>query len=579
MDDARLQYTRSSFRTAGSRNVNERGNRPERKKSAAERLEADKIKYVKSAHVREKRITAVESEETTRRGKHNKMILGSSGGCVKRSAPELKKSSSSSKEDSTSSSSGAAPPRHVTPSSQAKRAQVPKMMSTSVSHPQNTTSITTVDNTMMVTRSLASNAPRQRRSWSKNPHMDARKNNQNNRRTTLVEGNRPGSRKSISERLEEIFTPLEDMDTNNMPPPQQTTPMNVVVPPPSCYENTPTESNTVIAAHNNQTAIIAESPMPAVVPVSTTNAGQAVYGRVDKAPMCEHKNFPPPNNRVFKGVVPQSPSLAPRTRREVAPTDKKKANEQHLQQRNNEMRLQDGNNHHYVDKHQPTTTTNSSSEEIRPQSTLRSHTTSSSAATSATADVSKPLTALTASDLKPRRTKRNTTSTSVTPLRAAHPYPHNCHADKMRRQVPSSTPPQSPHRPPSSRRNSYHQQQQHRGSNGSILQDRSEVAKLNNFFATMGGYMPSHSSNENICFNFTDCESDFSFAGASAYVREDGEFGMEVEMGKPEPYPAPSVSIIEKRARIMKWILSCRNQMNQQQSSLHGYVTPKESSV
>ena len=48
------------------------------------------------------------------------------------------------------------------------------------------------------------------------------------------------------------------------------------------------------------------------------------------------------------------------------------------------------------------------------------------------------------------------------------------------------------------------------------------------------------------------------YAGASAYVRDSFDESMDVDPATAGLANAPSVSIIEKNARVMKWLMTCK---------------------
>uniref|UniRef100_H2Z437 Centrosome-associated FAM110 C-terminal domain-containing protein n=1 Tax=Ciona savignyi TaxID=51511 RepID=H2Z437_CIOSA len=246
--------------------------------------------------------------------------------------------------------------------------------------------------------------------------------------------------------------------------------------------------------------------------------------------------------------------LAPRSRREVAPEYSMRSSS--LSRSNREEAL----------------------------NTMKSQNTSSSTS----GDINKPLTALTASDLKPRRSKRTMMPYS-SPMKPTYPYsmqpaPYSRGNSKRHTNAPVS-PTLSPHKqaarmtPPQSSRSSsstpYSSLKRTPGSsrNSSLKRNRarskSDVSlfqsELDRFFSTMGMQeliaSPLPIANDTL---FTTApvssESDFSFAGASAYVRDspDEASPMEVDPMTAGLAHVPSVSIIEKNARVMRWLMACK---------------------
>jgi len=429
----RFSSTRSSIRSR-SEVVSKTS---DRKKSAAERLEADKMKYVKSEKVRQKRITSVQENEMKSSRRHLKSFCSST------------------------------PKRERSTKDEDYQMMKLSQLSKSTSHQKH--------------RTTSNKSSNENQAIFSRPKFLSYKNQAaiETRKTSIKTANCPGSRKSISERLEEILTPLEDAKTDAMlmPPPQTSS---------DPLLETPTEINTLI-------------------PSNFSTARSSSDSNEDQKMSTDLRT---------------SSKLTPLLRKEVAPStfnplsgchhEKIKSSKDHL-------------------------------EDQKMINTLNSQTTSSSASNEA----NKPLTAMTASDLKPKKDKRN---------------PPDCHLVSKNRSSATSSSYQSNLWSPHNHQRSL---------------DRSESSKLNNFFATMGGFLPSQSSNENLSFVANDfSDSNFSYAGASEYVRDDDE--VEVK----EVYATPSVSIIEKRARIMRWIVSCRSYFDQaSSSSIPYYLPPKESSV
>jgi len=507
-------------------------------------------------------------------------------------------------------------------------------------------------------RSLIPNVVAKQRTWSNKNLFTESSKKQNNvgkqhgnqaRRCGYHENNKPGSRKSISEQLEDIFTPLEDMDTNMMrmspssctPPPPSPPSSNKLASPctrrkynnkvttkvnPATYENynssnTNNQKQQQHQQNNNSTNVAAENQrkITTAMPVrqhqqQQQQQDQHLYQQSRSVPAAScrvavRSNLSNLSHTGGAGAVGMSPKLAPRARREVAPppppvtmttvarnygtTSSNRSNfnsssasttPEHTAA---QVRKQQQQQQHI--------NTSGAADNMNTVNTLRSQATTTSS--NSQADPNKPLTALTASDLKPKRRPKRHQQPGKIPLRAAHPYPPttSCATSQQQQQqqhVLLRHTPQSPHhRAPSSRRNSYQQQQRN-----PLLLDRTEVAKLNSFFATMGGYLPTASqasSREEMCFNFAEGESDVSWDGASAYVRDDDDCEFEMT-SMPQLSHAPNVSIIEKQARILQWITSCkRSQLHQLQpaaaapslqsslvvASSGGYMTPKESSV
>jgi len=91
---------------------------------------------------------------------------------------------------------------------------------------------------------------------------------------------------------------------------------------------------------------------------------------------------------------------------------------------------------------------------------------------------------------------------------------------------------------------------------------QSDLSRLNNFFQTLGGALPSQSSNEKP-FSFTDSQSSFSVCGASEYVREGGPYEEESK------HPNIMVNPIEKNARIIRWIINTRKHVVQNHHPNH----------
>nr|XP_039258143.1 putative uncharacterized protein DDB_G0287457 [Styela clava] len=255
-----------------------------------------------------------------------------------------------------------------------------------------------------------------------------------------------------------------------------------------------------------------------------------------------------PTTKSDDGNLSNSPMLAPKSRREVVPD--------------------------YRKQHHP-----------KNDDTMKSHNTSSSSG-----NANKPFTALTANDLKPRSNKNNSTivpqSTPIKPTFAfpGQPLSQTRHNPKRPTTTPISptlspnkqaarmTPPQTPtrscsstpysslKRTPTSSRSSSLKRNRHR-SKSDVLSHQHE---LDRFFSTMGmeEYMnlAHHSSmNDTLYSNHLSSESDFSFAGASAYVRDSPDEAMDVDPVTTALIRGPqSVSIIEKNARVMRWLMTCQ---------------------
>ena len=175
----------------------------------------------------------------------------------------------------------------------------------------------------------------------------------------LLSDNKPGSRKSISEQLEDIFTPLEDMDTNMMrmspssctPPPPSPPSSNKLASPctrrkynnkvttkvnPATYENY-NSSNTnnqkqqqQHQQNNNSTNVAAENQrkittaMPVRQHQQQQQQDQHLYQQSRSVPAAScrvavRSNLSNLSHTGGAGAVGMSPKLAPRARREVAP--------------------------------------------------------------------------------------------------------------------------------------------------------------------------------------------------------------------------------------------------------------------
>lgn len=219
---------------------------------------------------------------------------------------------------------------------------------------------------------------------------------------------------------------------------------------------------------------------------------------------------------------------------------------------------------------------------------------------SGSADALKPFTALTASDLKPRSTKQsNTVSLQSVPVKAMFAYPGQpvlqTRANPKRhtttpvsptlspnkqqaRMTPphtpkssSSTPYSSLKRTPASSRSSSLKRNRHRGSKPDIHHQ----SELDRFFSTMGMAEYMTLTNRSTHSNHLSSESDFSFAGASAYVRDSPDEAMDIDPIPQQLIKGPqSVSIIEKNARVMRWLMSCQKNRKQ---SLSAKTTPRDS--
>ncbi|XP_002128044.2 uncharacterized protein LOC100186681 [Ciona intestinalis] len=477
------------------------------------------------------------------------------------------------------------------------------------------------------TTSPLNNLPRQRKSWSRQPAAtEVKRSSIHNHRVSLHEDslhNRPGVRKSIAEALEEIFTPLEcddDMDTayNSMSPDAsmdcktlvgQDGTEEVIGNINSLLHSTAQHEFDELSKNSgarSKTPESSRSKTPVAEPVNTgpndvdigpdnkyfhqtqrshyssgsspDNSSRRRSGyRSDsntgtsssEEKQCDlrrwshrydNQNTSQPLNRIdlaptadVQGGIPNSPMLAPRSRREVAPEYSMRSNS--LSRAGREEAL----------------------------NTMKSQNTSSSAS----GDINKPFTALTASDLKPRRSKR-TMMPHASPMKPTHPYPMQQAASsrgKSKRHTNAPVSPTlSPHKqaarmtPQSSRSSSstpYSSLKRTPGSsrNSSLKRNRqrskSDVSlfqsELDRFFSTMGmGEMissPLPTCNDTL---FTTAqvssESDFSFAGASAYVRDspDESSPMEVDPMTAGLAQVPSVSIIEKNARVMRWLMTCK---------------------
>lgn len=85
-------------------------------------------------------------------------------------------------------------------------------------------------------------------------------------------------------------------------------------------------------------------------------------------------------------------------------------------------------------------------------------------------------------------------------------------------------------------------------------------SELDKFFSTMGMEESVLQSDSLFSGNHVSSESDFSFAGASAYVRDSADEMMELDPVQPLPLSKQpqTVSIIEKNARVMRWLMTCR---------------------
>ncbi|XP_076805758.1 uncharacterized protein LOC143449434 isoform X1 [Clavelina lepadiformis] len=464
-----------------------------------------------------------------------------------------------------------------------------------------------------------SNTPRQRKSWSRVPPSTFECKKGGNR-ISYHEGdsgyqNQPGSRKSLTEALEEILNPLEaddDMDTayNSMSP-DASMDCKTLVGPAGYQEKNPTvveNSNTFLRGVGSDgserlrsktpessrsktstgddgisfggndvditskpssatlTNLVSTQSSPGSsnrhssgyrydVPVRKNTSDQRQWLNSNDNQPLNRIDLAPTNNQMNSGI-PNSPMLAPRSRREVAPEYSSKS-------MSNSLRRNPSKEEHL--------------------NTMKSQNTSSSAS----GDVNKPFTALTASDLKPRRGKRNN-ATHATPLKPTYPYPmSNNRGNTKRHNNGPASPAMSPHKqaahmtqhhgsrsasstpysslkrtPTSSRSSSLKRNRQRSKSDVSIFQ-----SELDRFFSTMGmeeGVKSPLPMSQDTLFTtaHVSSESDFSFAGASAYVRDSPDESMDVDPATAGLAHVPPVSIIEKNARIMRWLMTCKKSMN-----------------
>nr|CAB3263020.1 uncharacterized protein LOC100186681 [Phallusia mammillata] len=496
----------------------------------------------------------------------------------------------------------------------------------------------------MVLASPFSNLPKQRKSWSRVPPTTDNRRLQSSRTSYHEEMNKPGARKSITEALEEIFNPLEQDEgiTLNNTSPDATAEANTLVgqetnntshtensvadninnllrgadaigemeyenlsrskTPESSRSKTPTGDQnmdcfggndvdiglgnvkyyTTSSSHARSKSSANSSPDSLHRRHSsyredghkihdhkysesrqwtnyTENQGTASQplNRIDLAPAADHQTA---------GGSSSSPMLAPRSRREVAPDCGMRSNTNSLSR-----------NGPSTDEH---------------VNTMRSQNTTSSAS----ADVTKPFTALTANDLKPRRAKHGYVN-PVAPLKPTLPYamqPPSSRGNSKRHTNAPVSPTISPHKqqarmtpphssrstsstpysslkrtPTSSRSSSLKRNRQRSKSDVSLVQ-----TELDKFFSTMGmgEYIMSPLPNSTDTLFTTahvSSESDFSFAGASAYVRDgpDETVPMDIDPMTASLSQVPAVSIIEKNARIMRWLVACKKSNPVVQSS------------